>query len=81
MLCGQYLASLEKHFDEGELSREASAEEFSVVRKADDHARNEYEHFDFQRRDCIEGQAEAYIKDLEHAAKQLPAHGKKGKLE
>jgi len=48
-------------------------------KQADDHARHEYENFEVKRREDIENQAEAeYMKNLEQAAKQLPA-GKPGK--
>ena len=51
-------------------------------KQADGYARNEYEQFDSKRRDYIESQAEEeYIKDLEQAAKQLPAQNKGGNHE
>ena len=43
-------------------------------KQADNYARKEYEQFESKRRDHLENQAEEeYIKDLEQAARQLPA--------
>lgn len=48
-------------------------------KQAKDYARKEYEQFQSKRRNHLENQAEeAYIKDLEQAAKQLPAKNKGG---
>ena len=51
-------------------------------KQADDYARKEYEQLESKRREHIETQAEeAYIKDLEQAAKQLPAQKNGGSNE
>ena len=77
---------LKNIYDEGELSREPTAEEFSVVRQEGHRAVRRkmlfYNLDAVMRREYIERQAEEeYMKNLEQTAKQLPKKRKEAASE